>query len=460
MLDRTSFYAESGGQDSDAGLILGQRCLGRGAGRAEGRQEADRAPGPDHRRRAGRGREGAGQGRPGVAARRPAGPFRHPRRARRAAAGARAGGTAVRLVQQARVSAAGLRLEPGAVRGHPQRAGGGRRTGPSGRICRCGCSTGRRPRRRRWARSRCSARPTTTPCGSSRSAVRGRSNCAVAPMSSTPRRSGRWRSPRSPRSDPGLRRVEAAVGIEAFHRLAAERTLVSQLAGSLKVQPSELPGRIEALLERLRAAEKELAGSAGGGAVGVCRDAGRGCGDHRRYRAGRRDRTGGHRRPVTSGTWPPTSRPGSAAGRAWSRSSRPGRGRWRSPSRSPRRPSRPAGPRAIWRSRSCRRSQGRGGGKKDMAQGAGTDPDGHSGRDRRPPRGAGRRQRMSLPAAPAGAGGNPDGHRRVQHRRQRSANPSMLGHEYRVNLRHCQVITPGKACVWGSTSVPFAWGLR
>src|SRR6478752_4202322 len=56
----------------------------------------------------------------------------------------------------------------------------------------------------------------------------------------------------------GLRRVEAAVGIEAFHRLAAEQTLVSQLAGSLKVQPSELPGRIEALLERLKNAEKEL----------------------------------------------------------------------------------------------------------------------------------------------------------------------------------------------------------
>ena len=58
----------------------------------------------------------------------------------------------------------------------------------------------------------------------------------------------------------GLRRVEAAVGIEAFRRLAAERTLVSQLAASLRVQPSELPGRIEALLERLRAAEKELSG--------------------------------------------------------------------------------------------------------------------------------------------------------------------------------------------------------
>ncbi len=57
----------------------------------------------------------------------------------------------------------------------------------------------------------------------------------------------------------GVRRVEAAVGIEAFHTLAAERTLVSQLAVALKAQPSELPGRVEALLERLRVAEKELA---------------------------------------------------------------------------------------------------------------------------------------------------------------------------------------------------------
>src|SRR6476661_5687585 len=58
----------------------------------------------------------------------------------------------------------------------------------------------------------------------------------------------------------GLRRVEAAVGIEAFHRLAAERALVSQLAGTLKVQPAELPARIEALLDKLKSAEKELAG--------------------------------------------------------------------------------------------------------------------------------------------------------------------------------------------------------
>ncbi|QNK79579.1 alanine--tRNA ligase [Nakamurella sp. PAMC28650] len=56
----------------------------------------------------------------------------------------------------------------------------------------------------------------------------------------------------------GVRRVEAAVGIEAFHRLAAERTLLNAVAGSLKVQPADLPARVETLVERLRVAEKEL----------------------------------------------------------------------------------------------------------------------------------------------------------------------------------------------------------
>ena len=56
----------------------------------------------------------------------------------------------------------------------------------------------------------------------------------------------------------GVRRLEAAVGIEAFRTLVAERTLVNAAASALKVQPAELPGRIEAVLERLRAAEKEL----------------------------------------------------------------------------------------------------------------------------------------------------------------------------------------------------------
>ena len=117
-------------------------------------------------------------------------------RARRAAPGARAGGAAVRLLQQARLPAARLRLGPGAVRGHPQRARGGRQPGGPPGPAGPGAVRLAGTRRRRWARSRCSARPTTTPCGSSRSAGRGRSSCAAAPTSSTPRRSARSRSPR------------------------------------------------------------------------------------------------------------------------------------------------------------------------------------------------------------------------------------------------------------------------
>ena len=56
----------------------------------------------------------------------------------------------------------------------------------------------------------------------------------------------------------GVRRVEAAVGIEAFHLLAGERSLLAAVAGSLKVPPADLPARIETLVERLRSAEKEL----------------------------------------------------------------------------------------------------------------------------------------------------------------------------------------------------------
>jgi alanyl-tRNA synthetase len=56
----------------------------------------------------------------------------------------------------------------------------------------------------------------------------------------------------------GVRRIEAYVGIEAFHYLAKERALVQNLAGMLKVPDAEVPGRIETLVERLRGAEKEL----------------------------------------------------------------------------------------------------------------------------------------------------------------------------------------------------------
>jgi alanyl-tRNA synthetase len=56
----------------------------------------------------------------------------------------------------------------------------------------------------------------------------------------------------------GVRRVEAYVGIEAFRFLATERALVQNLAGMLKVPDAEVPARVEALVERLRVAEKEL----------------------------------------------------------------------------------------------------------------------------------------------------------------------------------------------------------
>ncbi|MFD7654876.1 alanine--tRNA ligase [Actinosynnema sp. NPDC059797] len=56
----------------------------------------------------------------------------------------------------------------------------------------------------------------------------------------------------------GVRRLEAYVGIEAFKYLAKERALVQNVAAMLKVPDAEVPARVEALVERLRAAEKEL----------------------------------------------------------------------------------------------------------------------------------------------------------------------------------------------------------
>jgi alanyl-tRNA synthetase len=56
----------------------------------------------------------------------------------------------------------------------------------------------------------------------------------------------------------GVRRVEALVGLDAFRYLAREHVLVSQLAGEFKTPPEELPERIGGVLERLRTAEREL----------------------------------------------------------------------------------------------------------------------------------------------------------------------------------------------------------
>ncbi|KKC02472.1 alanine--tRNA ligase [Mycobacterium nebraskense] len=56
----------------------------------------------------------------------------------------------------------------------------------------------------------------------------------------------------------GVRRVEAYVGLDSFRHLAKERALMAGLASSLKVPSDEVPTRVAGLVERLKAAEKEL----------------------------------------------------------------------------------------------------------------------------------------------------------------------------------------------------------
>jgi alanyl-tRNA synthetase len=56
----------------------------------------------------------------------------------------------------------------------------------------------------------------------------------------------------------GNRRIEALTGLEGFGYLARERDVVAQLTGLLKTQPDDLVGRVQGLTERLKAAEKEL----------------------------------------------------------------------------------------------------------------------------------------------------------------------------------------------------------
>ena len=56
----------------------------------------------------------------------------------------------------------------------------------------------------------------------------------------------------------GKRRVEALVGTDAYRFLASEHLLVSQLAETLNVRSQDLPDRVGDLVSRLRAAEKEI----------------------------------------------------------------------------------------------------------------------------------------------------------------------------------------------------------
>ncbi len=55
----------------------------------------------------------------------------------------------------------------------------------------------------------------------------------------------------------GNRRIEALVGLEGFEYLARERDVVRQLTDLLKAQPGDVPARVQDLVDRLKAAEKE-----------------------------------------------------------------------------------------------------------------------------------------------------------------------------------------------------------
>ncbi|EWM11756.1 alanyl-tRNA synthetase [Kutzneria sp. 744] len=136
VLDRTSLYAESGGQDSDAGVIVAD---GVELEVVDVQKVARKLWVHQVRVRSGEVVEGQhvlAKGRPRLARRRPPGPLRHAHRARRPARGARPEGPAERLVQQARLPAAGLRLAGRPVAGDPVGDRGGlqpgRASGPAG----------------------------------------------------------------------------------------------------------------------------------------------------------------------------------------------------------------------------------------------------------------------------------------------------------------------------------------
>jgi alanyl-tRNA synthetase len=56
----------------------------------------------------------------------------------------------------------------------------------------------------------------------------------------------------------GVRRIEALVGVDAYHFLAREHTVVAQLQELVKGRPEELPDKISAMLGKLKDAEKEI----------------------------------------------------------------------------------------------------------------------------------------------------------------------------------------------------------
>jgi len=172
----------------------------------------------------------------------------------------------------------------------------------------------------------------------------------------------------------GVRRVEALVGGDAYRFLAREHVLVAQLSEALKARPEELPERVHDLVERLRAAEKEiervrvqqLLSSAGPLAaqardvfgvafVGQVVGQGVGAGDVRRLALDIRGRLGPDRPGVVALVGSANGRPAvvvavNDAARSWGVSAN-----------------------ALVKVAAARLG-GSGGGKDDVAQGGGTDP--------------------------------------------------------------------------------------
>ena len=93
--------------------------------------------------------------------------------------------------------------------------------------------------------------------GRSRSAT-GRASCAAARTPSAPASSASSSCSASPRSAPAYAGSRRWSGGDAYRFLAREHVLVAQLTEALKVRPEELPERVDDIVERLRAAEKEI----------------------------------------------------------------------------------------------------------------------------------------------------------------------------------------------------------
>ena len=161
-----------------------------------------------------------------------------------------ADGAAERLVQQAGLPPPRLRLAERAQQaGAGRRRGGGQPGDPQGPdVSATIMPLARLARSVRW---RSSARPTTRTSGSSRWEVPGRGSCAAVPHVNTSQ-IGLVTITGESSVGSGVRRVEAFVGIEAFRYLAKERSLVLELSDALKVQPEQLPDRVNKLVRQLK----------------------------------------------------------------------------------------------------------------------------------------------------------------------------------------------------------------